>query len=311
MTDIIVKAQDADKDALDELTAALEAADKDGTEDLEEVKDDKLSTSETAEEDVKEEGKEGKEGEETEEEKDADDGSKTGEEEETLSVERDTEIAELRSLLRDGKRESTLLKQQLERVDKRTSKVIDEETGEEKDIEEELTPIELKMAEKDSVMATRGGQLDVLLQQMTETKKWADVGVVVSQSRFNDVVDVMAGHISKEQGGNYEETRLDVEVNIWKMSNPYKYMYDVIKQYHPDFATKEEAKEETEESKTETKAAETKVKEPVKKVTSIGDMKGGSDKGGWTSAKIDAMDELDMDKVPTDVYDKYLRNELD
>jgi hypothetical protein len=308
MTEVIMKAQDTvGEDALDELTAALEAGNKSGDEKAEE-KEDELSTSTETKTDGEEESKEGAEGEGTEEEQNAEDGVETGKEKEVEGVERDVELAELRSLLRDQKRESSLLKQRLARVDKRTSKVIDEETGEEKDIEEDLTPIENLMTEKEGVIVARGGQLDVLLQQMSETKKWEDVGIVVSTSRFNDVVDTIAEHVAKEQGGNFEERRLEVEISIWKMSNPYKYMYDIIKKYHPDFTEKEGSEAET---KTETKTAEKKVKEPVKETTSIGNLKGGGDKGGWTAARIDKMDEDELDKVPKDVYDKYLRNELD
>lgn len=312
MGDTIVKAQDdVGEEALDELTAALEAGTSEKI-DVMEDKTDELSTgeSEGGEKAVEEEGTEVKDGQETEEEKDAGDGEKTGEETQTAGVERDAELAELRGLLRDQKQESTLLKQRLARVDKRTSKVIDEETGEEKDIEEDMTPIEELMQEKEGVMTARGGQLDVLLQQMTETQKWSDVGVVVSTDRFNDVVDTIADHVTKEQGGNYEERRLEVEVSIWKMSNPYKYMYDVIKKYHPDFAVKEETEKKTVEEKTET-TAETKPKVPVKETTSIGNLKGGSDKGGWTAKRIDGMDEDELDTVPKDIYQKYLRNELD
>jgi len=318
MGETIVKAQDTvGEEALDELTAALDAGaiEEVKVDGKTEEKTDELSTGtgtedKTAETDATEEGEKTEEGQGTEEKSDVEDGTKTGEETQITGTERDAELSELRGLLRNQKQESTLLKQQLARVDKRTSKVIDEVTGEEKDIEEDLTPIEELMNEKESVMAARGGQLDVLLQQMTETQKWSDVGVVVSTERFNDVVDTIASHVTKEQGGNYEERRIEVEVSIWKMSNPYKYMYDVIKQYHPDFAKEEETEKKTDESKTET-TAETKPKVPVKETTSIGNLKGGSDKGGWTAKRIDEMEEDELDAVPKDVYDKYLRNELD
>lgn len=291
------------EDALSSLAAALEAKDE---------TDEKETTDEMASEEGKEEEGSSKEDSETseekegsEEEKDAKDDDKTGEEEGPPEVD---EIAELRSLLRSQKREMSLLKAKQGRVDKRTSKVIDEETGEETDIKEELSPLEAKTEARNELGAQRGAQLEIMLEQMSDTKKWGDVKEVVTESRVEEIIDTISAHITKEQGGDADENRLDVELSVWGIANPYKYMYDLIKQYHPDYMEKEE-KKETETDSTEKK--EGKKKEPVKTNASIGGMKGGSDKGGWTAAKIDAIDELDLGKVPKDVYDKYLRGELD
>ena len=45
---------------------------------------------------------------------------------------------------------------------------------------------------------------------------------------------------------------------------------------------------------------------------SLQDLPGGGSKdgGGWTTAKIDAMDESDLVKVPAEIYSKYMRGEL-
>ncbi len=303
-------AQDAETDetgketsALDSLAAALEAKDDvDSKGDA----DEKTGKEGEKEKEGSEEGSEtSAEKKGTEEEKGTEDGKETGEEK--VFTEAD-EILELRSLLRSQKREMSLLKARQSRVDKRTSKVIDEETGEEKEIKEDLTPLETKIEAKNELGAQRGGPLEVLLEQMSDTKKWGDVKEVVTESRVDEIIDTIADHITKEQGGDLEENRLDIELSVWSIANPYKYMYDLIKQYHPDYIEKGEKKE------TETDSAEKdkgKKKEPVKTNTSIGSMTGGTDKSGWTSAKIDAMDEMDLGTVPKDVYDKYLRGELD
>lgn len=294
-----------DEDALSSLAAALEAKD-----DISDKGGPDEETSKEGEEKEKtaEEGTEtSKEGEDGEKAAEAEDGEKTEEKtgEEELS-ESAAEVAELRSLLRDQKREMSLLKAKQGRIDKRTSKVIDEETGEEKDIDEELTPLETKIATRNELSAQRGAGLEVLLEQMSDTKKWGDVKEVVTESRVEGLVDLITEEITREQGGELDENRVDVELSVWSQPNPYKYLYDLIKKYHSDYSEKEEKKE------TKTDTAEKKVeKKPVAANASIGDIKGGGDKSGWTSAKIDAIDEMDLKTVPKDVYQRYLRGELD
>jgi len=292
-------------DALSSLAAALEA--KDSTDDKggSDEETNKGSESEVGEEETEEETEEAGKEEAGKKEEDAKDDEKTGEEEgEEESFSTADEVTELRKILREQKRELSLLKAKQSRVDKRTSKVIDEETGEEKDIEEELTPIETKIAAREQLAAERGGQLEIMLEQMSDTKKWSDVKDVVTEDRVEEIIDVIAEHITGKEGGELEENRLDVELSVWSIANPYKYMYDLIKQYHPDY--------NKEDSKTKTNVTEkSKKKEPAKTNASIGGLKGSGDKGGWTAAKIDAMDELDLKDVPRDVYNKYLRNELD
>ena len=294
-----------DENALSSLAAALEAKDdvddKGGSD--EETGKEREEKEKTAEEGDKtsEDGEKGKEGEH------AEDGEKTGEKEgeEQLS-EGAAEVAELRSLLRSQKIEMSLLKAKQGRIDKRTSKVIDEEPGEETDIDEELTSLETKIAARNELSAQRGAGLEVLLEQMSDTKRWGDVKEVVTESRVEGLVDLIAEEITREQGGEIDENRVDIELSVWSQPNPYKYLYNLIKKYHSDYIKKEE-KKETETDTTEKK----KDKEPVKANASIGDIKGGSDKGGWTADKIDKMDELDLGTVPKDVYQKYLRGELD
>lgn len=301
-------AQDADtdetgigKEAISSLAAALEAKDDIGEE---EKSDEKTGEEDSkAKEDGEKDSKAASETEEEKEKEDAEDEDKTGEE--TVFSQAD-EVSELRGLLREQKREISLLKAKQTRVDKRTSKVIDEETGEEKDIDEELSPIETKIEARNELSTQRGAGLEIMLEQMSDTKKWGDVKEVVTEGRVEEIIDVISSHITKEQGGELEENRLDVELSIWSIANPYKYLYDLLKKNHPDFNT-EEKKEEKKE--TETDSTEKK-KEPAKANDSIGNLKGSGDKSGWTAAKIDAMDEMDLRDVPKEVYDSYLRGEL-
>jgi hypothetical protein len=293
-----------DKSAIDSLAAALEA--KDDIDDKETTDEKTGEKGEEKEAGTDKDAGTDKKEEAGEKEKDASDGKKTEEEQTTNQSD---EVAELRSLLRSQKRELSLLKAKQSRVDKRTSKVIDEETGEEKDIEEELSPLETKIAAREELSVQRGAQLEILLESMAETKKWGDVKEVVTEGRVDEIIDTIAAHITKEQGGDLEENRIDTELSVWSIANPYKYMYDLIKQYHPDYAKKET--EETKETKTDSAEKVKKKKEAVKTNDSIGGIKGGGDKSGWTSAKIDAMDEMDLGTVPRDVYDRYLRGELD
>jgi hypothetical protein len=103
------------------------------------------------------------------------------------------------------------------------------------------------------------------------------------------------------------ERQLEVEAEIWAMPNPYKYMHGIIKKYHPRYA-------EPEGKPPEEKApVEKKKVEPAKAPTSIASVGGGDQdtKSGWTSKRIDTMPEEELETVPKEVYEKYLRGELD
>jgi hypothetical protein len=51
-------------------------------------------------------------------------------------------------------------------------------------------------------------------------------------------------------------------------------------------------------------------KAPPEAPSTIANMGQGAKGGGWTAAKIDSLDEDELDSVPAEVYEKYLSGEL-
>lgn len=151
------------------------------------------------------------------------------------------------------------------------------------------------------VNAARQTQLEGFLETMKLSAKYDDVDEVVSQQHHDEFVDALTQSVAKEQGISYKDAYGAVMEHIWdKQTNPYRYLYDNIKLYHPAYKSAAPGKKET--------------KPPVnveKTAPSISDVGGGSaSKGGWTMTKIDNMPEDELNSVPKDVYDKYLREEL-
>jgi len=139
---------------------------------------------------------------------------------------------------------------------------------------------------------TRDQQLATMLELMELNPKFQDVKQVVSRKRFDDIVEQLARVKVTKEGGRLVDRVVEIEDEIWGMTNPYRYMYGKIKEFHPDFA-KPKSDEET--------------------PTDIHDIPGARSNpkaGAWTAAVIDALDESELDKVPADVYEKYLKNEL-
>jgi hypothetical protein len=107
--------------------------------------------------------------------------------------------------------------------------------------------------------------------------------------------------IARREGKDPSLAALEVEAAVWKMANPYKYMYGIIKQYHPKYADKEGKAPATPTTN-----------EPKKTPTSLANVPGKtSSKNAWNSARIDEMSVEELDSVPPDIYDKYLRGELE
>jgi len=207
---------------------------------------------------------------------------------EAAKASKDEEISSLRSLAREQKRALEGLEAQLAK----TNKVLEEAnliTEEDKE----------KDAKISAAQQARQDYLETILDFMEMSPKYEDVTEVVSQQHFDEMVDAMTDGVVKEQGGNPKEIRMAIEAEIWAKRNPYKYMYGIIKEYHPAYK-KTEASEKKEE------------KEVPKIPGSLQDLPGGggNDKGPWTAAKIDALPEAELDKVPADIYQKWLRGQL-
>ncbi len=205
----------------------------------------------------------------------------------------DSELIELRQIARDQKRQLDTLSRQNEEINKKLQEanIIDPE-----DIE--------KQKEAQSLLVRRNEQLEDILEIMRVNPKFEDVDQVVSQSHFDDMVEAMAKVVVDKQGGKLDEVIKGIEGEIWSMRNPYKFMYEQIKKFHPKFK-QVEAPPKKEEKKEDLTA--------VKIASSLQDIPAGGSSGsssGWTAAKIDAMSEEELDKVPADVYQKYLKNQL-
>jgi len=119
--------------------------------------------------------------------------------------------------------------------------------------------------------------------------------------------------ISRQEGRDFNEVLVQLELEVWKKSNPYKYMYSIIKENHPKYKGKG-----TTTTATPTKET-SKIPETAKKVLeakeapgSIAALGGGETKSSstWTAARIDDLDESELSQVPKEVYDKYMKGTL-
>ena len=235
------------------------------------------------------------------------------EKEETPTPTDEEENQNLRAVARDQKKELAFLKARLERLEK--SVVTEPEEG-----QEPLKParVEELQAVINDVVDKRGPMLEVLVETMEQNPNYADIRTVCSQNNFNYLVSAAADAIAEKEDRDSVEVALELEAAIWSEANPYKTMYEMIKQFHPKYAkpaaSEEKAPVVKEEKPAEEKPAEKKpVKEPVKAPASVATAGTGSNisMAGWTAERIDQLDELDLGKVPKEVYEAYLRGELD
>lgn len=166
----------------------------------------------------------------------------------------------------------------------------------------EKTPEQEALAAQQAQLNER---LGTMLETMRMSDKYGDVDEVVTQSRADDLIDMMAQELATRNGMTIDKARTAVEASVWyEQRNPYRFLYDAIKKFHTDFSQK---------PKTET--GQTASQTPKKGAPSIAGAGGqnGSGVGGgtWTAEKIDAMNGVGLEKVPPDIYEKYLAGELD
>ena len=196
-----------------------------------------------------------------------------------------SENQELRTLLRDGKRS----------VDALTERVTSSEAALEKAglvTEEEKQAV----ADQQTTFTARQRELDTILEMTRLNSKYEDVDSVVSQGNFDAAIDSMAAEYATKNGVSVNEAVAAVEGWVWSLTNPYRFMYNKIKEIHPSFKGKEKAGGA-----------------PAEAPGSVQGVHGGAGSGdltGWTAAKIDGLPEDALASVPKDVYAKYLRNEL-
>ena len=185
-----------------------------------------------------------------------------------------------------------------------------------------ITDDEIKATEAEESAAKaayleRQSKLTEMVTIMELNPNYADVREVCSQGNLDDVVEAFSRYYIRENGGNLQEVSSKMEAEIWGEANPYKKIYELVKKYHPKFATKDDAakQKDSEDAAKKIAAEADKVKE--KKVVdanpsaaSIGAGGSGAGGTGWTSAKIDALPEDELNTVPKDIYDKYLKGTL-
>jgi len=227
----------------------------------------------------------------------------------------DDKTAELRQIIRTQNRQIAVMEQKLARLEKRSERLTPKDKDDADDFfeegkkKEEVKTEEVKVSELESLQhdivqlgQVKGPVLETLIEVMEQNPKYADVRDVCSQNNFDDMFDAIGQAVAEKEGIDPMIASLKAEKQVWAMANPYKYMYGLIKQYHPSYA-----KADSTDSKG------TGVKAPAKAPSTIVD-KGGGDSGkqsGWTAKRIDEMPEEDLRTVPKEVYDKYLRGDLD
>ena len=147
----------------------------------------------------------------------------------------------------------------------------------------------------------RQQQLDGFLENMRLTSNFADVDEVCSQANHDDFVDALTKGVAKEQGISYSDAYVAATDHIWSQTNPYRFLYENIKKYHPSY---QKANTATPNARTSSTGAD-------KTAPNIAGVGGGSNnKGGWTMSKIDDMPEDMLSTVPSDIYDRYLKEDL-
>ena len=225
------------------------------------------------------------------------------------------EVKDLRQMVRTSKRELTITQAKLERLGDKSTRVEtrdeddddDEDEGEvknkRKEKEESLSAVEELQQGIAHIGATKGATLDILLETMEQSPKYEDIREVCSRGNFDDIFEVIATEATKDGNSNFDEVLLEVELNVWNKSNPYKYMYNLIKKYHPGYAKKEGTAGPGDKKKDITK---------VKAPGTIADKGGDSNlKSGWTAKRIDDLPEDELHTVPKEIYAKYMKDELD
>lgn len=212
------------------------------------------------------------------------------------------EISELRGLLRELRNDNISLKTRLEAAER----VQNGEFG------TDGASVEKTELSKYNEQLQEAGQRDFsnLLAVMEVNPKYEDVHTVCTNSNFDDMFEKVAAYRSNENGSDMSTELVKVKAEIWSMANPYKYMYEIIKEYHPKYAVKETVKETAVTPKTAAEVLAT-TKKVVTAPGSVADLGGGDEtKGGWTAEKIDNMPESKLHEVPKDIYKKWLSGEL-
>lgn len=215
------------------------------------------------------------------------------------------ELATLRAITRNQSRELRLLQDKVNRHDL----VQKGDLGSEGDVP--LGEVEALSLEIKAISEAKADTFETLLETMELNPKYEDVKVVCSRDNLDEIIERAAFNLNQKTGEDITVLTLKMEKEIWEQKNPYKYMYDMIKTYHPKYAVV--AKVEGENNLESDAEKQRRLTTPASAPGSIHNLGGGNEnpKGaGWTSEKIDALPEDQLGQVPPDIYEKYLMNQL-
>ena len=304
-----------------ELDTALETLEKGGTEDELSEEEDTETGGDEEEETVSEDTQTG--------DKDADKGTeeKATEEETAKITETENRLIgenrQLKQMLRQTKQDMTVLQAKINRIDKRPAVAAKPSKTDEEDIfgeaaetektaeetVEELSDVELLALEIAQIGQEKSGLFSLIVNQMAMNDDTKDVVEVCSKDNFADIFEAIADNmVAEDPMKDKAATMLAVEASVWRMPNPYEYMYGVIKRHHPAYASTEEKTT----TKPDVKDTKVKTEKKPKAVAKTVVDKGAGAKGtGWTAAQIDILPEDKLDKVPAEIYAKYMADELD
>lgn len=180
--------------------------------------------------------------------------------------------------------------------------------------EEEAKITKEEEEKQNAVYIERQNKLMEIVEMMELSPKYSDVRQVCSQSNLDDIISAFSRYYAKENGGSAADIALKMEQEVWSEINPYKKIYELVKTYHPKYAKKDDKKDDDkkdDENKLAKSADGKKAVDVNPSAATIGGGGGGSASvAGWTSAKIDALDEEELQTVPKDVYEKYLAGTL-
>jgi hypothetical protein len=232
--------------------------------------------------------------------------------EETPAVPPDnTELNELRQFIREQRKEIAAMRAKLSRVQEQG--VVDDEGN----TTITYTPLEKLQQELHNVAISKAPVLEVLVEAMEANPKYSDIYEVCSKNNFDDIFEMAATTISRNEGRDFNEVLLQLELEVWKKPNPYKFMYGVIKENHPKYKDKDKTPVEKKDVLKE--ALKPPASIPAKKVLEAKEAPGsvaaaGAGEnlgtGAWTAAKIDDLEESELHQVPPEIYKKYMMGKL-
>lgn len=222
--------------------------------------------------------------------------------------------SEMRAMMREQAKQLTVMRAQIDRLGKvkppepETDDYFSDGTKPKPPVPEpELSKFEQYQQALNTIVQERAPMFDVMLDVLENKPQFADVREVCSQSRLDDLTEAMARTISQKEGRDQMEVQAEIEYNIWAKPNPYKFIYSIIKEHHPDYTVNKPAAPAAAAPVTSKRSLS-----PATPPTSIQDVGGNTKESvaGWTAKRIDEMPEEKLHTVPGDVYEKYMLGQL-